>query len=187
MRRMWKHSVDHRVLDSLERSFFEVKKAKWNLTMFWRFPSRRIDAIGRPMKEERRNRSAWICSVLCWVEDWLENFSFHSTSNWRNLFVVKMATSTEGNGTSGSRGRPIRSGSGTVAPLNTPTRRFYGSHEQIDHREAGIPNPNVYLVHPFKNASLPKDLVYSKKVLHWSIGANFFRQLLLSNCFRESA
>ena len=63
------------------------------------------------------------------------------------------------------RGRPIQSASGTVAPLNTPTRRFYGSHDQIDRQPPGVPNPNIYVVQPFKNASVPKDLVYAKKVL----------------------
>jgi hypothetical protein len=53
---------------------------------------------------------------------------------------------------------------GTMAPLNTPTRRFYGVNEQLDIQEPGVPNPNIYVVQPFKNASVPKDLIYAKKV-----------------------
>lgn len=77
-----------------------------------------------------------------------------------------MATSTTvPTGASMTRvGRPINSGSGTVAPLNTPTRRFYPSQDQLDLHEPGVPNPNVYVVQPFKQASLPKDLIYAKKV-----------------------
>ncbi|CAF4873533.1 unnamed protein product, partial [Rotaria sp. Silwood2] len=52
---------------------------------------------------------------------------------------------------------------GTVAPLNTPTRRFYGPQDQAEVQPPGVPNPNIYVVQPFKNASLPKDFVYAKK------------------------
>ena len=62
-----------------------------------------------------------------------------------------------------ARGNSIHSSLGTIAPLNTPTRRFYGTQEQVEVQEPGVPNPNVYVVQPFKNASLPKDLVYAKK------------------------
>lgn len=75
-----------------------------------------------------------------------------------------MATSTVATGTSLQRNRPTHSGSGTVAPLNTPTRRFYGSQDHLEIHRQGISNPNIYLVQPFKNASVPKDMVYSKKV-----------------------
>ncbi len=54
---------------------------------------------------------------------------------------------------------------GTLAPLNTPTRRFYGPNDQGKSQESGVPNPNVYVVQPFKNASVPKDLICAKKVI----------------------
>ena len=75
-----------------------------------------------------------------------------------------MAASAAPTGTAVPRGRVIYSGSGTVAPLNTPTRRFYGSQDHLQVQQPGVPNPNIYVVQPFKNASLPKDLVYAKKV-----------------------
>jgi hypothetical protein len=64
-----------------------------------------------------------------------------------------------------ARGNSVHSSLGTVAPLNTPTRRFYGIQEQVEIQEPGVPNPNIYVVQPFKNASLPKDLIYAKKVI----------------------
>ncbi len=60
----------------------------------------------------------------------------------------------------------VHSSSGTIALLNTPTRRFYGSHNQLLIQEPGIPNPNVYVIQPLKNASLPKDLIYAKSIHH---------------------
>ena len=76
-----------------------------------------------------------------------------------------MATTTKG-GTINSipRVNSVHSSLGTHAPLNTPTRRFYGSLHQTEIVEPGVPNPNVYVVQPFKNASVPKDFVYAKKV-----------------------
>ena len=75
-----------------------------------------------------------------------------------------MAT-TSGPAISGvARGHSIHSSLGTIAPLNTPTRRFYGTQDQIETQPPGVPNPNVYVVQPFKNASIPKDLVYTRKV-----------------------
>lgn len=64
-----------------------------------------------------------------------------------------------------ARGNSVHSSLGTHAPLNTPTRRFYGLTDPSEVQEPGVPNPNVYVVQPFKNASLPKDLVYAKKVI----------------------
>ena len=64
-----------------------------------------------------------------------------------------------------ARGNSIHSSLGTLAPLNTPTRRFYGPQDQTEAQEPGVPNPNVYVVQPFKNASVPKDFVYAKKVM----------------------
>ena len=72
------------------------------------------------------------------------------------------ATTTGPTAASATRGNSIHSSLGTLAPLNTPTRRFYGS--QV-HEEPGVPNPNIYVVQPFKNASVPKDFVYAKKVM----------------------
>ncbi len=60
----------------------------------------------------------------------------------------------------------VHSSSGTIALLNTPTRRFYGSHNQLLIQEPG--NPNVYVIQPLKNASLPKDLIYAKKYSSFS-------------------
>ncbi|CAF2671643.1 unnamed protein product [Rotaria sp. Silwood2] len=62
-----------------------------------------------------------------------------------------------------ARGNSLHSSLGTVAPLNTPTRRFYGPQDQAEVQPPGVPNPNIYVVQPFKNASLPKDFVYAKK------------------------
>lgn len=63
-----------------------------------------------------------------------------------------------------ARGNSVHSSLGTMAPLNTPTRRFYGINDELAIREPGVPNPNIYVVQPFKNASVPKDFVYAKKV-----------------------
>ena len=63
-----------------------------------------------------------------------------------------------------SRGHPIQSSSSTVAPLNIPTRRFYGSPDQLDLPPRSVPSPNVYVVQPLKNAAVLKDLVSAKKV-----------------------
>lgn len=75
-----------------------------------------------------------------------------------------MATPNAPTTTSIARGNSIHSSLGTLAPLNTPTQRYYGAHDQREVQEAGVPNPNIYVVKPFKNASLPKDLIYAKKV-----------------------
>jgi hypothetical protein len=76
-----------------------------------------------------------------------------------------MATTRGLTTASATRGNSNHSSLGTLAPLNTPTRRFYGSQNQSEIQEAGVPNPNIYLVQPFKNASVPKDLIYAKKVI----------------------
>lgn len=75
-----------------------------------------------------------------------------------------MASKAVPTGTAIRRGNRVHSSLGTLAPLNTPTRRFYGSHDQGLSQTPGVLNPNIYVVQPFKNASLPKDLVYAKKV-----------------------
>jgi hypothetical protein len=75
-----------------------------------------------------------------------------------------MAQSTGPRTNSVTRGNSNHSSLGTLAPLNTPTRRFYGTHDQTETQEPGVANPNIYVVQPFKNASVPKDLVYAKKV-----------------------
>ncbi|CAF1149778.1 unnamed protein product [Rotaria sp. Silwood1] len=72
-------------------------------------------------------------------------------------------TTTPPTATTIARGNSLHSSLGTVAPLNTPTRRFYGSQDQIEIQPPGVPNPNIYVVQPFKNASVPKDFVYAKK------------------------
>ncbi|CAF1625155.1 unnamed protein product [Rotaria magnacalcarata] len=74
-----------------------------------------------------------------------------------------MASKAAPTATAIRRGNSIHSSLGTIAPLNTPTRRFYGSQDQGLGHTPGVPNPNIYVVQPFKNASLPKDLVYAKK------------------------
>ncbi|CAF1162326.1 unnamed protein product [Rotaria sordida] len=74
-----------------------------------------------------------------------------------------MATATPPTATGIARGSSLHSSLGTVAPLNTPTRRFYGSQDQVGVQPLGVPNPNIYVVQPFKNASIPKDYVYAKK------------------------
>jgi hypothetical protein len=78
-----------------------------------------------------------------------------------------MATTTTGPTTAlAARGNSNHSSLGTLAPLNTPTRPFYGSHEQSEvHEGPGVSNPNIYVVQPFKNASVPKDFIYAKKVM----------------------
>jgi hypothetical protein len=63
-----------------------------------------------------------------------------------------------------TRDNTYHSNIGGLAPINTPTRHTYGSQDQIEGREAGVSNPNIYVVQPFKNASKPKDLIYAKKV-----------------------
>ena len=75
-----------------------------------------------------------------------------------------MASSTRPTRTSATRENSRQSSLGTHAPFNTPTRRFYPAHESVETRPPGVPNPNVYVVQPFKNASVPKDFVYAKKV-----------------------
>ena len=80
-----------------------------------------------------------------------------------------MASKAAPTATAIRRGNSIHSSLGTIAPLNTPTRRFYGSQDQGLGHTPGVPNPNIYVVQPFKNASLPKDLVYAKKVNYISI------------------
>jgi hypothetical protein len=77
-----------------------------------------------------------------------------------------MATTTTGpDAASVVRDHSTHSSLGTLAPLNTPTRRFYASREQAEiFDEPGVPNPNVYVVQPFKSALVPKDFVYAKKV-----------------------
>ncbi len=81
------------------------------------------------------------------------------------MATTTTATATGPIAASVPRGHSTHSSLGTLAPLNTPTRRFYGSHEQSGiPDEPGVPNPNVYVVQPFKNASVPKDFVYAKKV-----------------------
>jgi hypothetical protein len=78
----------------------------------------------------------------------------------------QMASTTGPIATSMARGHSTPSSLGTLAPLNTPTRRFYGSNERREiHQEPGVPNPNIYVVQPFKNASVPKDFIYAKKVM----------------------
>jgi hypothetical protein len=78
----------------------------------------------------------------------------------------QMASTTTGPTTAPvARGNSTHSSLGTLAPLNTPTRRFYGLQDQKEIQEPGVPNPNIYVVQPFKNASVPKDLVYAKKVI----------------------
>ena len=77
----------------------------------------------------------------------------------------QMASSTRPTRSSVARENSRQSSLGTHAPLNTPTRRFYPSQERLEVRTPGIPNPNIYVVQPFKNASVPKDFVYSKKVI----------------------
>jgi hypothetical protein len=52
---------------------------------------------------------------------------------------------------------------GTHVPLNTPTGRFYPAQERLEIRTSGVPNSNVYVVQPFKHASVAKDFVYAKK------------------------
>jgi len=79
-----------------------------------------------------------------------------------------MVTSAAPTNTSIGCVRRVHSSSETIAPLNTPTRRFYGSHDQHLIQEPGIPNPNVYVIQPLKNASLPKDLMYAKKYSSFS-------------------
>ncbi|CAF3463085.1 unnamed protein product [Rotaria socialis] len=74
-----------------------------------------------------------------------------------------MASKAAPTATAIRRGNSIHSSLGTIAPLNTPTRRFYGSQDQGLGHTPGVPNPNIYVVQPFKNASIPKDLVYAKK------------------------
>ena len=75
-----------------------------------------------------------------------------------------MASSTRATRSSGARENSRQSSLDTHAPLNTPTRRFYPAHESVETRTPGVPNPNIYVVQPFKNASVPKDFVYAKKV-----------------------
>jgi hypothetical protein len=63
-----------------------------------------------------------------------------------------------------ARDNTYHSNLGGLAPINTPTRHIYGSQDEIEVRETGVSNPNIYVVQPFKNASRPKDLIYAKKV-----------------------
>jgi hypothetical protein len=81
--------------------------------------------------------------------------------------IFQMATTTGPTATSVTRGNSNQSSLGALAPLNTPTRRFYGLHGQSEIREPGVSNPNIYVVQPFKNASVPKDLIYAKKVIKY--------------------
>ncbi len=81
--------------------------------------------------------------------------------------IFQMATTTGPTATSVAHGNSNYSSLETLAPLNTPTRRFYGLHDQTEIREPGVPNPNIYVVQPFKNASVPKDFVYAKKVIKY--------------------
>ncbi len=92
-----------------------------------------------------------------------------------------MAASAGPTATSVPRGNSMHSSLGTHAPLNTPTRPFTGSHERTIVQEPGVPNPNVYVVQPFKNASRPKDLVYTKKVI---IEIIYFKRQLINKIFR---
>lgn len=82
---------------------------------------------------------------------------------------IQMATTAASRSSAIARGNSTHSSLGTVAPLNTPTRRFYGAHDQVQPQPPGVPNPNIYVVQPFKNASVPKDLVYSRKVSYVTI------------------
>lgn len=114
-----------------------------------------------------------------------ENFHFDATISERKR-IDAMATSTAPIGGSGTRARPTNSGSGTVAPLNTPTRRFYGSQDHLSIQEAGVSNPNVYVVQPFKQASVPKDMIYAKKVRS-SLFIECILSLFLSISISESS
>ena len=52
---------------------------------------------------------------------------------------------------------------GGLAPINTPTRYPNGSQNQTEVREAGVSNPNIYVVQPFKQRSKPKRYDLCKK------------------------
>jgi hypothetical protein len=75
-----------------------------------------------------------------------------------------MASTTGPIATSMARGHSTPSSLGTLAPLNTPTRRFYGSNERREiHQEPGVPNPNIYVVQPFKKCFRTQRFYLCKK------------------------
>ena len=53
---------------------------------------------------------------------------------------------------------------GRTAPLNSPIRSSPSHRNQTDNLQSTVSDPNIYVVQPFKHASLPKEFTVPTKV-----------------------